>query len=354
MPTSLAAGYPLWLDFETFNGLLGRQYDVAATVFTGGTATAVQIPGGVFPSAANALQVNVVSGMHVTVNAGYCVVPNTSGSTQGGYKFGLMNQATLDVTASDSLNPRIDLVVAYVNDAGSSSSFCDVHIVTGVAQTPAVAPSAPSYSIILAQLYVPPGTQTMTATGATVTDTRTYVCAPGGILPISGPSAAPAGYLGQVFYDTVNQRFCAASGSAGVVNRIQVLPWQPVQSVITSAVSDVAAKGSTTAITSVSVTTDGSTDIAITYKWAGIQTTTVDQVLLFVTIDGVTIDQVYEQPATASVNDTGGSVQICTTATFNRPSAAAHTIGFFFQGFSGTITHTMQPNLVLRVEPVVI
>lgn len=354
MATSLSCGYPLWLDDETFNGLLGRQYDVAASVYTGGTATAVQIPGGVFPSAGNALQVNAISGMHVTVNAGYCVVPNSSGSTQGGYKFGLMNQATLDITASDALNPRIDLVVAYVNDAGSSSSYCDIHVVTGVAQTPAVAPATPSNAIVLAQVYVPPGTQTMTAAGAAVTDERSYVCAPGGILPIAGPANAPAGYAGQVFYDTVNQRFCAASGSAGTVNRISVLPWQPVQSVITGTVDDSANKGAATLITSVSVTTDGSTDIAITYKWAGISMSSVDQIELYVTIDGTYIDDVWQQPQTAGVNDCGGTVQVCTTATYNRPSAAGHTIGFYFQGSSTSITHTMQPDLHLRVEPVII
>jgi hypothetical protein len=347
--TSLNCGYPLWLDDETFNGLLGRTYDVGTTVYTGGTATTVQIPSGVFPSAGNAMQVNAASGMNVTVNAGFCVVANSSSAAQGAYKFGLMTQGTLQIAAADQVNPRIDLVVAYVIDEGSSGSASYVAVITGTPVNPPVAPTNYSNSMILAQITVP--ANVTSASGMTIADQRTYVVAPGGILPIAGPTAAPAGYPGQVFFDLTNSRFCSASGTAGVVNRLSVLPWQPQMSVITSAVSDSSGKGTLQTITSVSVTTDGFTNLEVYYKWAGISVTGIEQVTLSVAIDGTEVDYALEEPIATNVADCGGSILYYTATP---PSAASHTVTYRFQGASSSYTCTIEPNMVLRVSPVVV
>jgi hypothetical protein len=349
MATSINCGYPLWLDDETFTGLLGRTYDVGTTVYTGGTATAIQIPSGVYPSAGNAMQVNAAAGMNVTVNAGFCVVANSSSSAQGAYKFGLMTQQTLQIAAADQVNPRIDLVVAYVVDQGNSGSAAYVQVFTGTPVNPPVAPAAPANSMIIAQILVP--ANTTAASGMTITDERTYVVAPGGVLPIAGPSAAPAGYPGQIFFDLTNNRFCEASGTAGVVNRFSILPWQPQMSIVTSALSDSSGRGTLQTITSVTVTVDGLTNLEIYYKWAGVAGTSVEQITLSVAIDGTEVDYVLEQPQAPNIADCGGSVIYYTPTP---PAAGSHTITYRFQGSSGSATCTIEPNMVLRVAPVVV
>ena len=349
MATSINCGYPLWLDDETFNGLLGRTYDVGTTVFTGGTSASVQIPSGVFPSAGNAMQVNPASGMNVNVNAGFCVVANSSSAAQGAYKFGLLTQQALQVAAADQVNPRIDLVVAFVIDQGNSGSASYVEIITGTPVNPPVAPTTPANSMILAQITVPPNAAS--ASGTVIADQRTYVVAPGGILPIAGPSAAPAGYPGQIFYDQTNNRFCSASGTAGVVQRLSVLPWQPQMSVITTPLSDSTGRGTLQTITSVSVTVDGVTNLEVYYKWAGIMATSVEQITLSIAIDGTEVDYVLESPQSANIADAGGSVIYYTSTP---PAVGSHTVTYRFQGASGSITCTVEPNMILRVAPVVV
>ena len=56
------------------------------------------------------------------VAAGYCCVPSPT-TGQGGYVFGTLTAQTLTLAAADPSNPRIDLVVAYVNDTGSQCGW---------------------------------------------------------------------------------------------------------------------------------------------------------------------------------------------------------------------------------------
>lgn len=126
--------------------------------------------------AATDLQVsqNGTPNMSVNVAAGQCVLPNTQNTTYGGVYSGALNDATVNLTiaASDPTNPRIDLIVAQVEDAAYSGGNNDwkLAVVTG---TPAASPSpptAPANSISLAQVRV--NANVTSITSGVITDVR--------------------------------------------------------------------------------------------------------------------------------------------------------------------------------------
>lgn len=144
--------------------------------------------------------------MSVQVAAGRAWIPGTqtaaisgqSWTTQGMY-FGA-NDAAISVTvaAADPTNPRIDLVVAQVQDSFYSGST-DVLSVTVVPGTPAaspVPPNAPSNSLVLAKVAVGAGATSIVAGNLSAQATATVPRS--GIQPISGGQAGVyTGQLGQ-------------------------------------------------------------------------------------------------------------------------------------------------------------
>lgn len=356
MATSISCNTPLWVDGPPIDAQAPlRQYDIGSRVYNAGTTGAVQIPGGVFPGN-GAMFVTAGSGMSVSVAAGFCCVPNSSSALQGGYIFGLLNAGTLTIAAADPANQRDDLIVARVYDTGTAASSCDVEVVTGTASPSPALPVVPANSIPLAFVQVPAGSSSVTS--ANVGDLRSFVVAPGGVLPIQSASSAPAAPASQIMYDISTGTLVQGTGSAGSVSPIPVLPWAPVVSVTTSPVSDSASRGSLTQITTASVTTDGATDIEVYYKWPGL-TASVPPLLVTmqVAIDGVTLDQTVTYPASGSVFTCGGGVKAFTSAgQSNTPSAGTHVVSFSFQSASTSATTTVNGSGtalgILRVAPV--
>lgn len=359
MPTSISLGAPLWCDGPSLDaGTPFRCYDVGSRVLNLGTAAAVSVPGGVFPGM-GAMGVSASSGLSVQVAAGYCCVPNPTAG-QGGYLFGTLQAQVLSLAAADATNPRIDLIVARVYDTANSSSYCDVEVVTGTPAASPSTPATPSAAIALASVSVAAGAVAL-ASGA-VTDLRSYVVAPGGILPIATAAAAPAAPATQIMYDLSRNLLVQGTGSAGSVALLSTGAWAPALAYVSSAVSDSAAKGSVTQVASVSVTTDGSTDIEIYYKWPGFYVSGSPPLLvtLSVAIDGTVLDQtpVYVQSSSPGSPSNGGSARYYTSSgQGNTPSAATHTVTFRFQSASASLTTTMACAATalacLRVAPAV-
>jgi hypothetical protein len=354
--SSVALGPALWMDGPSLDaGIPFRAYDVGARVINTGTSTAVAVPGGVFPGL-GAMGVSASSGLNVQVAAGYCCVPSPT-TGQGGYIFGTLQAQTLSLQAADPVNPRIDLIVARVYDTGNSSSYCDVEIVSGTAATPAVQPSVPSAAITLASIYVPAATVAL-ASGA-VTDLRSYVVAPGGILPIANSAAAPAAPAYQFMYDLSRNLLVQGTGTAGETALPGTGAWTPALSYVSSSKSDTASKGGLTQVTSVSVTVDGATDLEIYAKWPGLYVGSAPLlVTMSVAIDGTTLDQtpVYVQAATSGSASAGGAVRYYTSSgQGTTPAAGTHTVSFSFQSASTSTTTTMANSSTalacLRVAP---
>jgi hypothetical protein len=154
---------PSWLQQGSHpaeNDRLTMQGIVSSTGILGTTSLAVS------QSSTPAMSVQVAAGWGAIVS---------SVAAAGVYQFYNDAATTLTVTAANPTNPRIDRIVATVNDAYYSGLLNNVTF-TVVAGTPAGSPSAPatpSNSISLATIAVAAGATSIV--NANITDTRSLV-----------------------------------------------------------------------------------------------------------------------------------------------------------------------------------
>jgi hypothetical protein len=347
----------MWLAGCTYDANGGndlRNSSITATYFDPSvvSGTTIGVRGGVVGGAG--LAVAAGTGMTVTVGPGSFVVPNSSTPTAGGYASTLSSQATLTVQTADPSNPRIDIIVANVVDNGNNTSFGQVQIITGVAAPSPSAPSAPSNSTTLAQLSVPAGTSSITS--GLITDQRAYTVAAGGVLPAAKGSAT--GYNGQIGYDAASGSFYhnAASGSA----RMRTLPWAPVSAYRTT--DAISVNNGQTTVASVTVTTDGSTDLMIYCKCAGIRMSathgefgaTLESFLDNTQVDSLNI---FNTASDGTIRGGTSFISFTDSSQGNTPSAGTHTVSFRFTGFdspSNNVNLGAGPSFpaILRVSPV--
>ena len=128
---------------------------------------------GVVGSGDLAVTQNGTPNMSINVAAGSVVIDGTESGTQGFYH--MVNDATLNVAiaAANATNPRIDLIVAKIQDAQYSGAT-NAGSIVAVTGTPAASPSppaAPANSVILAQVAV--AANATSITNANITDFRT-------------------------------------------------------------------------------------------------------------------------------------------------------------------------------------
>jgi len=111
--------------------------------------------------------------MSVLVNAGECVINGTQNVISQGSYHGLNDASVgLTIAASDPTNPRIDIVVAQVEDAAYSGSNNDfkLAVITGTPAASPSAPATPNNAIVLAQVSV--AANATSVTSGNVTDKR--------------------------------------------------------------------------------------------------------------------------------------------------------------------------------------
>lgn len=331
MATQVLCGYPLFLDGMQWTGLLGRQYDSGTAVIdSGASALALTPAGGVYQSQAANLAVTApVSGLTVNVAPGYCMVPSVSAQA-GGYRFGLMQNGSLTVAANSSGQTRQDYVLATVSDLGNSSSLAEIQYVTGTTSPPSV----PNHSIILAQVAVPNGASNITS--GMITDKRTWVCAPGGILYLPSEAAAIAAPATQFFWENDTGRLVQGSGTAGDVEGFSQIPSAQVEF-----------DPNDLFFPDMTFTADGMTDFEIYYArepsgggFFG------SQAALELFIDFAQVDAAYAQD-TSSARARIAATYYTSSGRGTTPSAGTHTarLAGTTAGSSGTWT--------LRVSPVV-
>ena len=356
--TSVTTSLPLWLAGCTYDasggddlrnsGVTGYFYDEGIV-----TGSVIGVLGGVTGGAG--LVVSAGTGMTVSVQPGSFVVPNSASPVSGGYVSTLSQQATLTVQTADPSNPRIDIVVAYVDDAGDSSSFGAIAIYTGTAAASPSAPSAPANSIILASVAVPANATSIA--GGDLTDERPFTTAVGGIL-VAAPGTV-TGYRGMAGFDVAHGRFYHNSNTTGDT-QFKVLPWAPAYATRNS---DLTILGTETTVASVGITTDGYTDIKITTHIVGIAQAypTTEQTIFTVWLDGSQLDEIdlmTNSADRASASHLGfTSVYSTSSATGDTPSAGSHTV--YFKGVTASpnatvLVATATRNAYLRVEPVVL
>lgn len=113
---------------------------------------------GVYEAAGGALAVTEsgTPGMSVSVAGGRCVIVGDEGTYQGAYFCENRGAQAVTITAADVADPRVDLIVAKVQDSNYSGAV-DAWSLVAVAGTPAaspLAPTAPANSITLATVAV--------------------------------------------------------------------------------------------------------------------------------------------------------------------------------------------------------
>jgi len=132
--------------------------------------------GGVHPFLGSAMAVSQQGSptMGVTVQAGIATVPGTEAASQGAYTCLSASAENVTIAAAHASLPRIDLIVAKVEDAAFSGAVnaWSLAAVTGTAAGSPVAPTAPNNSITLAQVAV--GAAVTQILNANITDRRIF------------------------------------------------------------------------------------------------------------------------------------------------------------------------------------
>jgi hypothetical protein len=122
---------------------------------------------------ANGMAVSAQGSPNMTVNvaSGWCSI--VSSYSNAGVYVGFNDAAvTLTINAADPSNPRVDLIVATVNDQGYSGTTNNItyQVITGTPAVSPTVPSTPSNSIALAQIAVAAGATQITS--GNITDVR--------------------------------------------------------------------------------------------------------------------------------------------------------------------------------------
>jgi hypothetical protein len=362
MATSVNTSLPLWLTGCVYDGSGGndlRNSGVTAFFFdpgiTSGGGATIGLRSGVVGGAG--LFVSPGTGMSVAIQPGSFVVANSTNALYGGYASTLASQANLAVAAADPSNPRIDLIVAFVSDVGSSASYGAVEIITGTPAPSPTAPPVPANSLTLAQLLVPGGTSAITS--ALLTDQRTFTTATGGILV--APKGSVSGYTGMVAYDPASGSVYHNNNTSNAT-QLQVLPWKPVMTKVTAPIT-ISDSAEHTVLTA-TITTDGYTDVEIGFKSPGVQslTSSSSKIRPFyrMYIDSTLVDSFYAAEAFADTwVQSGVSWSYYTSAaTADTPAAGTHTVkvtvnnslsSVAFYQFAASSTAA---SIILRVKPV--
>jgi hypothetical protein len=363
MASSVTLLGPQFCDGLTYTSLLMRQLTGASRVADAGTASAVAPLGGVFTGLSTAMKVTPGTGLSVLVNAGYCAVPHPT-QGHGVYLFGTMVQETLTIASNSSGNPRIDIVVAQVNDLGTSGSNCTVAVVTGTAASSPVAPPTPAASLLLAQVAVANGASSLSS--GNITDERTWTAPPGGVIPVASAAASPAFPVTQLVYDQATSSLCQGTGTAGSLDSVSFLQAGTMTIVNTSTGSQGQTPGTPTSDPwgigygqigsgggkdgggrpstdgtaaseiKVTFTADGTSDYELAYQWGAsvpaeawvpASNVTAGQVSYLLYLDGTLVDTVVQflSDSPLAAAGAGTASWYSSAALGTTPSAGSHT-----------------------------
>lgn len=131
--------------------------------------------GGIRKLTGGEMLVTAAGGMNVSVAPGTAWIAGTDAAGQGLYLVDNPTATTLTVTTANPTNPRIDRVIAKVNDpafTGSGSPVFSLQILAGTPAGSPAAPATPASAISLATISVPATDTVIDA--AQITDTRTF------------------------------------------------------------------------------------------------------------------------------------------------------------------------------------
>jgi hypothetical protein len=139
------------------------------------TTQALWATTGIINPTSMAVTANSPAAMNVFVAAGWAVVVGDIQPGMGAYTFYNDAPVLLTITTANATDPRIDLIVATVNDSFYSGSTNNVvfQVITGTPASSPTVPATPPNSIALASVYV--GAAVLSITSGNITDLRVSV-----------------------------------------------------------------------------------------------------------------------------------------------------------------------------------
>jgi hypothetical protein len=152
---------------------LGSLQGTSTASFAGGVGASDRAHGVVNVSDFAVTQRAAGANMSVDVAAGNAWIRGTQATAQGAYHVYNDGTVNLSVASSDATNPRIDLVIARVQDSfySGATNSASVTVVTGTPAASPTDPTLPANALVLARVRVP-ATSTSVVT-ANITDVRT-------------------------------------------------------------------------------------------------------------------------------------------------------------------------------------
>lgn len=178
--------------------------------------------------------------MKVQVTEGQCFIPGTLGGTgpfptpfdgQGSYYSYVPSTTDLTIAAAGSTNPRIDVVVASVQDSeyAGSNNQATLQVVTGTAAVTPVAPTVPASSVVLAHIRV--GANVTSITTADITDERQRSGTRSAIVGTStGPPTSGSYAVGTTYLDSNDNLWvCTAGGTPGTWTAVPGAPYGRIE-----------------------------------------------------------------------------------------------------------------------------
>lgn len=148
-----------------------------------------------------AVQQNGAPNMTVNVLSGVAYVPGTQDVNQGLYACPAYTTTNLAIAAAHATLPRIDIVVAQVEDSQYSGAVnaWKLAVVTGTAAGSPAAPAAPNNSLVLANIAVAAAVTSIVT--ANITDKRTWASALNAPIPCTS-TTRPVAIKGLTAYET--------------------------------------------------------------------------------------------------------------------------------------------------------
>jgi hypothetical protein len=146
--------------------------------------------------------------MSVDVAGGRALIPGNEATYQGTYFVENRGTENLVISAADATNPRIDLIVARVQDAAYSgaTNAWSLAVVTGTPAASPTAPDAPENSIVLARVAVAASASSITDANITdyryITAGQTLATARGGMVYCRSDNRPASPYRGMAIFET--------------------------------------------------------------------------------------------------------------------------------------------------------
>jgi len=180
---------------------------------------------GIADSASLAVTANGTPNMSVNVAAGRAFIAGTEASLQGTYM--VENDATVNktISASDSTNPRWDIVVAKVQDSNYSgaTNAWSIAVVTGTPAGSPAEPALPANSIKLARVIVTAGATTITS--GNIVDYRPRSVALGGTTYCTSNTRPSSPFVGQEIYESDTYKTLQYVGASMTWKQRWNMPW---------------------------------------------------------------------------------------------------------------------------------